>query len=207
MSDACNFFLPREDQASLLAEHLPQGGVFNAARVEGTNFRKLLIALGLELFRLEYAIFNLCHELDPQDTIDLIQEWERSVGIPDDCLKTTGTLQQRRDQVLLKLRGFRVHTAQDFIDLAAFFGEVVEIEYGAKRGVYPMAYPVIYYPDAKTARMTMIVHFPNITTPSYPLAYPFPYQFSRNGVIECLFTHIRPANVDIVFSYGTNAPI
>lgn len=207
MSNACELFAPDTEQADLLAMHLPQGGVFDAARKDGTNFRKLLIALGEELFRLETAIYIVCNELDPRKTIDLLPEWERSVGIPDLCFKNTGDLEERRQQVLLKLRGVRVQTAQDFIDLAALLGEVVEIEQGVTRGVYPMQYPIIYYPSAKAARFTMIVHFPNVPSPKYPLQYPIQYQFSRAGIIECVFRNVRPANVDIKFSYGTNAPI
>lgn len=206
MSNACDLFEPRLNQEDLLAAHLPEGGVFDAARKGDTNFRKLLIGLGLELYRLDLAIYIVCNELDPFTTTDLLPEWERSVGIPDLCLKNNGSLQQRRQQVLLKLRGFRVQSSQDFIDLAAIFGETVQIEPGSIRGVYSAKYPVLYYPNGKTAYFTMIVHFPNVLFQSYPLKYVFPYQFGRNGVIECLFRKIRPANVDIKFSYGTTAP-
>ena len=206
MSNACDLFEPRLNQEDLLAAHLPEGGVFDAARKGDTNFRKLLIGLGVELYRLDVALYLVCNELDPFTTTDLLPEWERSVGIPDLCLKNTGSLEQRRQQVLLKLRGFRVQTAQDFIDLAAIFGETVQIEPGSVRGVYPMVYPVVYYPTGKAARFTMIVHFPLIVPDAYPFRYPFPYRFGRNGVIECLFRKIRPANVDIKFSYGTTAP-
>lgn len=206
MSKACDFFLPRENQADILADHLPIGGVFDAARKDDTNFKKLLIGLGIELYRLEVAIFLVCNELDPFTTAQLLPEWERSVGIPDLCLKTNKSLEERRQQVLLKLRGFRVQNVQDFVDLAAIFGERIIIEQGADRGVYPMCYPVVYYGNAKTARFTMIVHFPDIAPPRYPLAYPFPYTFNRNGVIECLIKKVRPANVQVIFSYGTIPP-
>lgn len=208
LADPCDFFAPNASaQADRFAAHLPIGGVYEAAWRNDSNLRKLLRGLGEELFRVEAEIFRLCMEFDPSRTMDLISEWETSVGIPDSCFKTTASLQERRNQVLVKLRGFIVRSAADFIALAALFGEVIVIEPGKHRGVYPMCYPVIYYPTAEQARFTMIVHFPEVAAATYPLGpYPFPYVRQRLGIVECLIRRVRPANVNVVFSYGTLPP-
>ena len=205
MINQCALFSPDPDQAALLAAHMPIGGVFDSAREQGTTFNDLLKGLGAELFRVEQEIFNVCRELDPRLTIDLIEDWERSVGIPNGCFTTTGDLTTRRQQVLVLLEGFRVQTAQDFIDLAAVFNEVVEIEPGGLRGAYPMLYPALYLGSAKAARFTMIVHFPNSEDLSYPQDYPVPYGIPT-GIVECLINSAAPANVNVIFSYGTTAP-
>lgn len=207
-----SLFLPDPRQADKLAAHLPVGGVFDAARKEnpdgtpGSNFRALIQGLGEELYRLEQILFQVYEEIDPRKTVLLIEEWERSVGIPGGCFTTTKSLEERRDQVLLLLRGLKLQTEQDYIDLAAIFGEVIEVEQGAIRGIYPMPYPTIYYADAKAARNTMIVHFPERGGTTYPLAYDFPYSVGTTGIVECLITHNRPAEVDVKFSYGTTKP-
>ena len=205
MSNQCAIFGPQPDQAALLAAHLPLGGVFDAAREEGTNFNDLLKGLGTELFRLESEIFDVCQEMDPRLTLDLLPEWERSVGIPDDCFSTVEDLQRRRDQVLLKLKGFKVQTEDDFIELAAILGQTIEIEPGAISGAYPMMYPARYLGGATAARFTMIVHFPNAQNTDYPQPYPVPYGVAT-GVVECVIENTAPANVQVIFSYGTTAP-
>ncbi len=205
MSNQCQLFTPSEDQPGLLAAHLPIGGVFDAAHESGTNFRALIEGLGGEYFRAEENIFDVCEEMDPQVTDDLLPEWERSVGIPDDCFSTAGDFDRRRQAVLLKVGGFRVQTEQDFIDLAAILGQTIEIEAGAESGAYPMRYPARYLGGAKGARFTMIVHFPNSENINYPQEYPVPYGIGT-GIVECVILHAAPSTVTVIFSYGTNAP-
>lgn len=205
MTNQCELFEPSADQADLLAAHLPIGGVFDSAREGGTNFRALIEALGAEYFRTEGEAYNTCEEMDPRITIDLLPEWERSVGIPDTCFSTAGDVERRREAVLLKLGGFRVQTAQDFIDLAALLGQTIEIEPGATTGTYPMKYSARYLGGAKGARFTMIVHFPDTPNTSYPQPYPVPYGVAT-GIVECVIAHAAPSNVNVIFSYGTTAP-
>ena len=205
MTDQCQLFTPDSDQADLLAAHLPLGGVFDAAREDGTNFRSLIEGLGTEYFREEENVFDVCQEMDPRITNDLLSEWERSVSIPDDCFSTAEDIDRRREAVLLKLGGFRVQTAQDFVNLAALLGQNIEIEAGAVSGAYPMTYPASYLGGAKGARFTMIVHFPDAENTKYPQPYPVPYGVAT-GLVECIIQHAAPANVTVIFSYGTTAP-
>ena len=209
MSD---LFLPDTGQADKLAAHLPIGGVFEAAWKEnadgtpGSNFRALIQGLGQELYRLEEVLYQVYHELDPRKTALLIEEWERSVGIPGGCFKTNKSLEERRQQVLLLLKGLKLQTESDYIDLAAIFGEVIEIEQGAIRGVYPMKFPVVLYATAKAARNTMIVHFPERGGDRFPYSFPFPFSRGTTGIVECLIANNRPSQVDVKFSYGTRKP-
>lgn len=206
MTNQSQLLAPSTKQADLFAAHLPIGGVFNAVREEGTTFRALIEGLGTEYLRTEENIFDVCQEMDPQITNDLLPEWERSVGIPDSCFSTTGDIERRRQAVLLKLGGFRVQTTQDFIDLAAILGQVIEIEAGADSGIYPMKYPARYFESAKRARFTMIVHFPESTANTkYNQTYPGPYGVAT-GDVECLIRRTAPSTVDVIFSYGTKAP-
>jgi len=205
MTNQCELFSPEENQADLFSAHLPLGGVFDAAREQDTNFRLLIEGIVAEYFRTEENIFDVCQEMDPQITDDLLPEWERSVGIPDDCFSTTDDITRRRQAVLLKLGGFRVQTAQDFIDLAALLGQTIEIEAGADSGAYPMSYPARYLGGAKGARFTMIVHFPDTENTDYPQEYPVPYGVAT-GIVECVILDTVPSTVTVIFSYGTNAP-
>ena len=74
MTNQCELFEPSLDQADLLAAHLPVGGVFDAAREVGTNFRALIEGLGEEYFRTEEEVYIVCEEMDPRITADLLPE-------------------------------------------------------------------------------------------------------------------------------------
>lgn len=193
--------LPIEQQGQKISEFLPVGKAWDAATDGDRNLGKLLQALGRELYRLEVAIELLSIELDINRTNQLIRDWEISVGIPDSCFDGAGDLKSRRLAVLTKIQNIRLQTAEDFENLALTFGQVVRVSGGADHGVFPLLFPIIFFPSAKTARFTMIVDSESNRS-VFPL--PFPLQFSAgvNGIIECLFTKLKPANCNILFQYG-----
>lgn len=199
MTNPCNLFKPGLFTVDLLAAHFPQGGVFDAVRRDESTFRNLLEGVSGEFLRLEQQVHDLCKELDPNSTRLLLEEWERSLGIPDDCIGISGTVEERRQAILLKLRGLRLQTADDFIELAAIFGKVIFIIPGAVPGSYPATYPTIYGGSEK-ARHTMIVVFPFEKNNVYNLAYPSPYG-NTGGVVECLILNNRQSNVKVIFRY------
>lgn len=209
MADPCKtLWRPNADQLSIMGAHLPIGGIFLAAHTTGTNLNRLILGLIEEFLRMEVFMQRVCMELDPNQTVDLIEEWERSVGIPNDCFKTDETLETRRAQVLLLLSGLVVQTEQDFIDLAIFFGVDVIIEQGSIRGAYPHCYPALYLGGAKAARNTIIVHFPDIPGRYYPHPYDGVDNLygSNASIVECIFNKVKPATTRIIYSYGTTPP-
>lgn len=126
-----------EESADGLTSFMPGGRPFLAARLPGTKLRGLLLGLGNELLRAESTLNEMVKEHDIRTTTNLIEEWERALGIPDCCFSGTGTIEERRLHVLTKLASMSVQTAQDFIDLAQLFGFVVEITPGADPGIFP----------------------------------------------------------------------
>lgn len=197
--DHCKIFKPTKDLAESIIRYFPRGVVFNALRKNDTVFRNLIEALVVEFSRFEQSIFETCIELDPNRTEDLIRDWETSVGIPDECFSTDDDLESRRLAVLFKLRGLRIQTEQDFIDMAALFGEVIIIIQGGSVGVYPAKYPMPYLGGAKAARNTIIVFFPEKEKTQYPRPYPVPY--FPYGIVECLILRYVPATTRVIFKY------
>jgi len=171
-----------EDHADSIALYMPGGELFRAANVKDTNFRNLLIGLASTLFDAEGVIKSVADEYDIRTTTLLIEEWESSVGIPDLCFSGTGTIDERRRNVLVKLASLGVQTEQDFIDLAALFGVTVTI-----------------IPNINL-KFTINVNFSLNISQAFPL--PFPISFVGNGavILECLFNRVKPANCDIIFN-------
>lgn len=90
----------------LLPSLLPKGRLWNP--LEQPNFKKYLDSLANELCRVDDKVEDLLFQADPrQATIDggLIEEYERLLGLPDECTSegTTLTLDERRDQITQKL--------------------------------------------------------------------------------------------------------
>lgn len=186
-----------EEQAQSLANYLPGGRVFAPKNDADSNLRKLLRGMAAELYKADGYIRTYQQEIVPDETVLFIDEWERAVGIPDDCFPGTGSIDTRRLHVLVKLASLGVQTEQDFIDLAALFGVTVTIEQGSTQGGFPMTFPILLLGPA--AYFTILVRYSDVSAARFPLTYPITFGAEAIGIIECLFTKLKPANCDIIF--------
>lgn len=167
-----------------------------------TNLGKLVFALGMEFYRLELLLDNVATEFDVNQTVQLIEEWEESVGIPDPCFGQGETLEERREFVLLKLTNYNgVQTEADFLRVINLFGRTAEIRLISPNAVFPQTFPIIFSPTVAAATHTMIVDFAGARE-VFPLPFPLPFESVITGVVECLLRTLRPANVDLIFTYG-----
>lgn len=79
---------------------------------------KLLEASSDEFCRADVRTDELIVELDPQTTTEMIEDWERTAGLPDKCFDGLAlTLQERRDAVVSKLRRRGGQSVPFFFDL------------------------------------------------------------------------------------------
>lgn len=194
-----------EEVTNSLAQSFPMGRLFKAVNIDGSNLRKLLTGLAIEIARMEkkiskdiYEAFFINEEMD-----GLLEEWEGALGIPDDCFSINGkTRDERIEQVLVKLSMSSVVTEQDFIDLAAIFGYTVTIQQGIEVGAIPLVLPFILG-TPKSLRFTMVINLPSSLAPVsvFPLVLPFTLSSGGSSIIECLFNKLKPANVVIVYNY------
>lgn len=188
-----------EQYADSLADYLPGGLLFASKSVQDSNFRKLLRGMAGELFRSNGLLKTYNDEILPDKTVKFIDEWESALGIPDDCFKMTGTIDERRRDVLTKLASLGIQTKQDFVTLANEFGVDVVVSSGSVHGIFPMQFPFIFFNTAKQARFTIIVTFNVAAASRFPYVFPFIFGGSQIPILECLFSKLKPANCNIIF--------
>lgn len=187
--------------AKSLADYLPGGKVFASKNKQGSSLNKLLLGLATELMRADSYINTIASEHDPRTTQLLISEWESAVGIPDSCFSNTVDLATRQQQVVLKL-SMAIQSAPSFIALANALGYRCTIEPGAYHGSFTFVFPMTFYPNAKTAHFTMIVHLSSNLNPSlFNFTFPFTFGTRQGNIIECLFNKLKPANVTVTYVY------
>lgn len=191
-----------EEQTTSLASFMPGGRPFLAARLPSTTLRNMLYGLSGELFRADNQLNDITYEHQIDQTTQLIEQWESALGIPDHCFGNTGTLAERRNNVIIKLGHMGVQSAQDFIDLALLVGYVVHIIPGADRGVFPLGFPAYIFDRAQTARFLMVTVVETLEIPlHFPYDFPIVFGSGINTVLECLFRQLKPANVELAFEY------
>jgi uncharacterized protein YmfQ (DUF2313 family) len=188
----------KTEQAISLAKYLPSGRLFRQAYNSSSNLHKFLKGLASELVLADEYLRTYVHETIPSRTTLFLEEWERTVGIPDDCFPGTGDIDTRRTHVLIKLASLGVQTSQDFEDLAALFGVTVTVGSGVDFASFPMELPMLLLSPTE-ARFTIIVLF-TVTTPNeFPMTFPITFGDQVIAIVQCLFNKLKPANCQTIF--------
>lgn len=191
-----------EQHQQALGQYLPNDRLFAAKNIKDKNLYKLLMGLGGELQRMDeifqsvWAGTNILTTIDP----NYMAMWEGFVGIPDNVFTQTTslTIEQRRQNVLIKLRSLGVLTEQDFIDLAALLGVTITIKHGIEVA-YPPYIPPFIPMSSYGARFIWIIQGPDLDIASYP-AYSVPFTpSSPDSQLSELFQILKPANTILIF--------
>ena len=190
------------EQTDVLAGYLPNDILHRAKNKDGANLRKILIGLAAQWLNFRSTLNDVFAEYNPNNTTALIEEWEEFVGIPDSCISNTGTLAQRRTNILLKLAGINATTSKQFETIAATLGYTVQVQSGVDTSTFPMTFPIILM-SAAEAPFVIVVTMSIADRPS-GFTYTFPLTFTSQApvILECLFNKLKPANTLLFFRYS-----
>lgn len=187
-------------QAESIGNYLPTGRAFDAKNTTAKSImRRLLEGLAGELLRADDLVQEFRDEILPDETVLFLDEWESALGIPDDCFTGVGTNAERRRDILAKLVSLGVQTAADFVALAALFGITATIKGGSVHGVFPYEFPMIFFPDSRTAFHTIVVDLVGGGATTFTYQFPITFDTAELGLVECLFKKLKPAHVDVLF--------
>jgi len=199
------FFKGNEAKSiSILSQHLPSGPAWEAKARPESNFYKILKGMVKEFSRIEAQIQGIADEHDIDQTLELLNEWETSVGIPDECFSTEVSLAQRRDNIILKLGALNgVASENDFINIANILGFDIEITAGSElASLFPLSFPLPLFADLNEARFTMRVQVNNLLPPGiFPIPFPVAITSESVNILECVFNLLKPAVSKINFIY------
>lgn len=172
-----------------LARYLPHGKLFAVKSAQNSNFRKLLRGLAHELFEANGLLRQYNQEIIPDQTERFIEEWESALGLPDECVDISGSLEDRRNNILAKLASLGVQTIADFENMAAVFGFDVTVVAGADSG--------LSFGSDQEMRHTIVVNASPAETFTY--TFPIPFGDARLVFLECMFNRLKPANAQVLF--------
>jgi uncharacterized protein YmfQ (DUF2313 family) len=99
--------------------HLPPGLAITR-RAEG-NIPALLNALAVEPARVAERVLDLLVEAFPGTTVELIDEWEEALSLPDDCVAPT-VYADRIAAIVARFVGTSGHSEDDYRELAESLG-------------------------------------------------------------------------------------
>jgi uncharacterized protein YmfQ (DUF2313 family) len=184
---------------NLLIQLSPPGAAWPVE--EGTTWRVLLGARAEELARLHNRAEALFEEADPRTASELLPDWERVLGLPDDCAGAADTLEERRAALLAKLTGIGGQSRAYYIGVAAALGFTVTIE---EFPVFTCESPCEDAVTDETWRFTWRVNGPTTTVRDFTCESTCeePLRDWGHEVLECAMTRLKPAHTAVLFAYG-----
>ncbi len=185
-----------------LKKLLPQGYAW--PREPGNLFEDLLLGIADELSRVDARVSDLLREADPKQTVELITDWERLTGLPDECSGLGTTLQQRRDAVVAKLAATGGQSRSYFIQLAADIGFTITITEPR-----PFRFGINSMGDALYGEEWLFWWF--VDAPEETITYfrfgqsamGEPFRAWGNVPLECIINQYKPAHTGVIFRYGS----
>lgn len=196
-----NSLFTTADYQSALLSYFPRG---RAWQTEDDNPRtKLALALARSYQRVDASAVALLAGGFPATALELLPEWEASLGLPDNC--TIGeiyTIERRRQAVVSRLVGRGALSKQFYISVAGMLGYDITIEEfrPARAGFSVCGEPVNGQDWPFTwrvnARLTTFVQARSgVTYCGEPLAT------WGNKILECAINKLSPPFTLLLFGY------
>ncbi|OOG61457.1 phage tail protein [Rhodanobacter sp. B04] len=190
------------DYASALKSLLPRGRVWN----DDPNSIQLqvLAALAPTYQRSGAAGTALLVDAFPSTAVNLLTEWELSLGLPDPCQGPAPTIPAREAQVVARLTNSGGQTAAYFIALAAQLGYTVAVSNYApfRSGQSSCTFGL----GGHEWLYTWSINVPTTTAVTYAAVGVMhagdPLASWGIPVLECELRAIAPAHSTLLFCYG-----
>lgn len=133
-----------EQHTKKLLDLMPNGELMKDKHDTTTNHYKWWQAVAMYFILIENDWAKVIDELGISTTESLIERWESEYGIPDGIIEVAASLEDRRNNILLKKSGLNLLPIADFQDLADRLGLAVTFYTSQGRRFPP--YSVPFYP-------------------------------------------------------------
>ncbi len=173
----------------VLKTFFPKGFVWE---IGPGNFDKILDAMAKELCRVDDRIEQLLKESKPGTAVELIEEWEKHVGLPLKCFDSIAeTIGQRQLDVVAAWISTGGQSPQYYIDIALAAGYVITIERFMKPFV--AGFFAGDFLSGDSAAFTWEVDATLATIDEF-----------GNLRLECLMNTFKPAHTTVIFKYSVD---
>jgi hypothetical protein len=182
-----------------LSEHMPQGQLWEAKAVAGTNLNNLMYGVAKPFNITQELIEKLKDELNINTTVDLISEWETSVGLPDDCDGISDNIEQRRTAVIQRFRKVPIVTIddlQDYVD-AKFPDLGIKLYTGTEYFNFEYSFETSFWGNISD-KFIIVAEIPS-QEPFFEFEFEMEFTGGVNtDFLRCTIERVIPANVVLI---------
>lgn len=191
--------LIEDDFLAALQAYLPRG--FAWPRDPDAVLTQFLAGTAKAQARLHARENALLVDVFPATTLELLPEWEFSLGLPDKCIGPAPTIEERRALVMARLTAQGGASIAYFIAIALALGYVITIsEFPAGTFGLPFGLPMLadrwvhaWQVDTDALRRTRF---------KFGTAFGRPFsEWTEAAVLRCEFERLQPAHTIIIFAY------
>lgn len=144
---------------------------------------------------------NLLSDAFPVEPVELLPEWESTLGLPDPCAGTSPTIQQRQQQVAARFIASGGQSVAYFVQVAAALGYEITITQFAPLKVGQVVGTPLY---GAAWAFAWQVNAPTFTIERFLVgrdAVGEPLAQWGNTVLQCELQRLAPAHTTLIFSY------
>lgn len=165
---------------------------------------RLLEAVAARMLAAETAMLDLLRQMDPRLATDLLPDWERLLGLPDDCAPANQEVADRQQAAYRRLTETGGQSRAYFIDLADRNGEpgVTITEFRPMNCNNACNDPLLSTADAHTWRVNIPRAAQAVRLMNCNSSCSAALQMYTPSAIECFFNERKPAHTQVVFAYA-----
>jgi uncharacterized protein YmfQ (DUF2313 family) len=168
----------------------------------GTVRASVMLALAQTYVRSGARAVNLITDAFPATTIELLPQWEYSLGLPDNCAAQPQTIQQRQAAVLSRFIAAGGQTAAYYQAVAAALGYAITItefsafRCGVSRAGQPCGDAYVHAWQVNAPTFTVGTFRAGASDAGEPL------RWWSNTALQCTLRALAPAQTTVLFSYS-----
>jgi uncharacterized protein YmfQ (DUF2313 family) len=189
-----------DDYLQQLINLTPAGSAFPTENE--SNWVQLLSAIAQTCARIDANAILLLNESFPDTTTQLLPNWERVAGLPDECSELGDTYEIRRLNLIAKLTSRGGQSRAYFIEIAAALGYTITItEFSPFRVSYsavgdPLYDETWYFAWQVNSALNTITYFRAGRSGAGE-----PLRSWGNTRLECIMNKYKPAHTVLQFAY------
>lgn len=191
----------QQEQARILANYLRSDKLHDAKNNKDSILFKILMGLAVgwtdfrdnsQLIVDNYNIYN---------SLQLLEEWEQAVGIPDDVFNIANDVETRKRNILLKISGSKAETSLQFENIGKILGFDIKCETGYQYCRFPLRFPIIFTKKENLPFLIVITIDKKYQPKTFPFTFPIEFKSDIAIILKLFFDKIKPANTKLIFRY------
>jgi uncharacterized protein YmfQ (DUF2313 family) len=187
------------DYLAALQDHMPRGAIW--PRDADAVQTQVLGAVAYSYLRSGARAVGLLSDAFPVAPVELLPEWEASLGLPDPCAGIAPSLQARQQAVAARFVATGGQNAAYFVAVAAALGYQITItQFAPSR--FGQAFGMLFGGSAWA--YTWQVNAPEYSVQPLQFGGDFGDYFSQwgNTVLQCELQRLAPAHTTLIFNYS-----